>query len=408
MSKPSFKSWQEDDNFSAIQYLGERANQEDYSQFRFFPSENALLAILADGMGGHTSGEVASKSAVDAFDNTFKNYPGTSVNSRLGASLTEANAKLSSMTLNNPILNGMGCTLIGAYVNSAGLYWISVGDSLIYLYRSGKLNQINEDHSMGSLIAESLRTGKITKQEADNYPNKNALRSALMGSDIPLIDAPEMPLKLYSGDIIVIASDGLLTLSHNEITSIIDRSSLSSAETISNNLIEAVKNKKLKNQDNTTIQIIKVPKNFPKKPFKKTSYLAYLLAILSLMAFSLGVVFNEDVRKFFSHNINSFSSEPADVKPVIIPSEEIKKLEQSTVKKNELPGGIGNVLDKDSKKVDRKNIDDKNKKKKNPDDSKSENKPPSLDTKNQPEINTNDKDKKSMPESSTSDGVEKT
>lgn len=372
MVKVASKLWIEGKDFSAIQYLGERASQEDYSQFRVFPSDGGLLSILADGMGGHTSGEIASTGAVQAFDRIFKSFSGASPTSKLGASLTGANSELSLMISNNPTLDGMGCTLIGAYFNQKGLYWISVGDSIIFLFRDGKLKQINEDHSMAPLIEESLRLGKLTKQEAENYPSKNALRSALMGNDIPLIDAPETPLQLYSDDVILIASDGILSLSLSEILSLITKNFSAGAEGISNSLIASIKDRKKKNQDNTTIQVIKIPDHFPTKPNKKFKLIAYILSALTITLLSLGVIYSQQLRSWFTLPFIIKSDVPQEVKPVSVNVNEVdKKIDQQPLDKNSKPeigGGLDQQKEKKTEKKSnsKKSKDDEKKKLNNP------------------------------------------
>ena len=355
MTNKSQKSWVNGLDFSAIQYLGERSSQEDYSQFRLFPGDFGLLAVLADGMGGHTSGEIASSAAVNAFDRVFKSYSGGSPISKLAASLTGANAELEKMILKNPRLKGMGCTLVGVYLNNNGMYWVSVGDSLIYLYRNGNLIQINQDHSMAPLIEESYKSGKITKEEADNYPNKNALRSALMGDEISLIDAPDKPMKLYRDDIVVIASDGVLSLSNNEIKTLLKKSLFDSAESISNKLIDAVKLKNRKNQDNTTIQIIKAPGSYSRKPYGKLGITGFLLAILILVGISLGVIYKQSLSVFFESIVGLQNQVHEEVKPVVIPITTSQKNEQLPLRNDQQPS-VGGGLDssKNSKEVPKK------------------------------------------------------
>lgn len=372
MSNIALKFWSDGKDFSAVQYMGERASQEDYSQFRIFPSDLGLLAILADGMGGHTSGEVASNSAVNAFDRAFKSYSADSPISKLSAALESANAELSKLIDKNPSLNGMGCTIIGAYFNPKGLYWISVGDSLIYLYRNRQLVQINQDHSMAPLIEESYRSGKLSKEEAENYPNKNALRSAVMGELIQLIDAPDRAFDLYADDLIILASDGILSLSPKEIGNIIESHLVGSAEKISNELIQAVKNKKRRNQDNTTIQVVKASSLYPKKPYSK-SLLPFTLTIFILFtAIFLGGMYSSKIQSWASLVFDSQSKKIEQVTPVTI-TPDVKKNDLPAIdspKKSSLGGGLEQTeqhknekRSSDSKKPEKKSADEKNSKK---------------------------------------------
>ncbi len=368
MIDKSRKLWADGTDFSAIQYIGERASQEDYSQFRLFPADSGLLAILADGMGGHTSGEVASNTAVNAFDSLFKSYSISSPVPKLAASLSGANAELAKVIVQNPQLKGMGCTLIAVYLNKSGMYWISVGDSLIYLFRDGKLNQLNQDHSMAPLIEESYKAGKLSKQEADNYPNKNALRSALMGDEIPLIDAPDRPIQLYQNDVVIIASDGILSLNNNEIRDIVEKSLGDSAELTTNNLIKAVKLKNRKNQDNTTIQVIKASHLYPNRINRKLFARVFLLVSV-LLIISLGVVYHQKLYDLFGPALGFKQQLSDEIKPLAIPANiDIKDepIAAENNKKNSIGGGLDlhknqkDIKKKDDpKKLDKKSPDEK-------------------------------------------------
>lgn len=285
--------WKSGVNFGGREIIGERSGQEDYSLFRLIKGGSELLVVLSDGMGGHTSGEVASKSAVTAFDATFNSYPSDSVPTKLGAALQQANNEINRLISANSSLDGMGCTLIGAHLSSEGFRWISVGDSLIYLFRDGDLIQLNADHSMAPLIDESFKSGKITKEEALNHPNKNALRSAVMGSDIPLIDAPKLPTTIYYGDILIVASDGILTLKSDQIINVLNKFKDKTADEISNALIHAVESKQRPRQDNTTIQILVVPDAYKKQnKFLKTLLLSLTLVCLLIGSAGLAYVFD--------------------------------------------------------------------------------------------------------------------
>ena len=273
--------WRQDINFAGNAIKGDRGGQEDYSAFCPLSNSSELLLVLADGMGGHASGEVASQNAVNVFSNTFIKYPSDSAPIRLGAALQEANSELSRLTRKDTALEGMGCTLIGAHISSDGLQWVSVGDSLLYLFRDGKLQRLNADHSMTPVIEESFRQGKITREEALTHPNRHALRSAVMGQELSLIDAPKKPTSIFSGDIIIAASDGLLTLSEAEIVSVLRRGSNKSAELLAKELTNAVDFKKRPRQDNTSVQVVVVPELFGGP--EKLSPLGYLLGFIILV-----------------------------------------------------------------------------------------------------------------------------
>ena len=268
-------------DFACTELLGSRVTQEDYSRFSVLNAGTELLAVLADGMGGHTGGEIASKKAVDTFETTFINSNSVSVPVKLGAALQQANNDLAVAIKNSPALDGMGCTLVAMHIGAEGLHWISVGDSPLFLYRSNQLSRLNADHSMAPVIKESLRTGRITKEEAASHPHLHALRSSVMGMDIDLIDTPPKPISLQSGDILVLASDGLLTLVEKEIAQILRGAYGANAENLSKALVTAVEKKKKPRQDKTTIQVVIVPSSLgSSSAIQQTLWL--ILAILAV------------------------------------------------------------------------------------------------------------------------------
>ena len=140
------------------QLLGAREAQEDELGFidgsTLDPDGQHPVAIVADGMGGHAGGEMASRLAVRAFIDAY-GLEGAPAG-RLRAALDAANRAIDDAIRENLSLDGMGATLVAAAVTADGLEWISVGDSPLYLYRRGRLKRLNEDHSMAPVI-EALR-----------------------------------------------------------------------------------------------------------------------------------------------------------------------------------------------------------------------------------------------------------
>jgi serine/threonine protein phosphatase PrpC len=236
------------------QVLGRRDKQEDsFSIIRQNdqdPSSDILL-LLADGMGGHTGGEVASNLAVEAFGRHF--VRGARSNrplERLQECLQVANEALRLSLARDPSLRGMGCTMIGAIKIANNLHWISVGDSLIYLMRRGEIGRINADHSVLGELMERVEQGKLTRAEALAHPRRNALRSAVMGGQISLKDA--RTILLEPDDVLIFASDGLETLSPSEIAEILSQSPRAPREAATA-LLQAVERRKSPSQDNATV-----------------------------------------------------------------------------------------------------------------------------------------------------------
>jgi protein phosphatase len=248
-------------NFHGDAIRGERANQEDCWKVQRVNGSSAeqqsVIAILSDGMGGHASGEVASELACDQFLRSFTSQNGA-ITERLEHSLTASNAALGRAVLENAELSGMGCTLVACYVDQKGLYFASVGDSLLLLYRGRKVKRINQDHSIGALLDKQAEAQIISRTQAVNSPRRHTLRSALTGAEIPLKDICERPIGLVPGDWLLIASDGLEALSQGEIERIMSAVSNAAPQSAVAALLRGVVNKRSANQDNTSIIALKV------------------------------------------------------------------------------------------------------------------------------------------------------
>ena len=116
------------------------------------------------------------------------------------------------------VADSMGCTLVAAVMENKFIRWVSVGDSHLYLIRKNELNKKNADHSYGGFLDRMAAEGTPVEPEADF--SRNMLMSALTGQDIPEIDCPETPLELEAGDRLIVASDGLDSLSQGKILSL--------------------------------------------------------------------------------------------------------------------------------------------------------------------------------------------
>ena len=243
------------------QIAGTRPYQEDDYRVTAFPDRDPdgcdLLMVLADGMGGHQGGAEASRLAVSSAVERFREATG-GVTARLRASLNAANAAVGRDAA-DPRYAGMGCTLVACVVTDDEMvHWISVGDSPLWHLRvngsrdAGAMHRLNADHSMRPVLDDLVRLGRMTLEEAEKGGG-NQLRSAVTGEELTLVDAGAAPVRLSSGDRIVLASDGLETLSQEEILSLSGGRRTSAA--IVSDLLEAVEARNKPSQDNATVVV---------------------------------------------------------------------------------------------------------------------------------------------------------
>ncbi|WP_424980030.1 PP2C family protein-serine/threonine phosphatase [Leisingera sp. S232] len=241
------------------QILGRRDKQEDSFVLKFQDQADPgsdVLMVVADGMGGHVGGEIASQVVCDSFADYFvRRATEHRTKNRLQAAAEFANKCLGSRIAEERELKGMGCTLVGVLKVENRLSWVSIGDSPAYLHRAGRLWRINADHSLYAELLEGVRAGKLTQEEADVHPKRHALRSALLGTEIPLVDLNSIDLQ--PGDCVILATDGVETLSLQELQHQIERSANAAADAVAANILAAVEAKGKPRQDNTTVLVYK-------------------------------------------------------------------------------------------------------------------------------------------------------
>ncbi len=236
--------------------------------------------------GGEVAGEFASVKAVNVFVESFSSNDSKNIPLKLTVALDKTNRILAKDISTNPNFRGMGTTLIAVHVDSKGLNWISVGDSILYLYRSKKLHRLNDDHSMLPVLQEAVRCGKITHEEAMVHPQRNALRSALTGEDIPIVDLREESYQLNKDDLILLSTDGILTLTESEISAVLERYKNQSANVIASQLLNAVAQVNKPRQDNTLVEVIKFSGS-SRSSLKSTGIITVIsiLVIVAVLAF---------------------------------------------------------------------------------------------------------------------------
>ena len=248
------------------QSIGQRARQEDSFAFSSFDNEafiqsKGYLTIVADGMGGMTYGKEASETAVSAFleyyhNDTQSNHPVE----LLHHSLHYANKQVRNLALEKNKEDEMGTTLVATVIFQDFLYWISVGDSRIYLFRNGELTQLTEDHQYQNLLYQNVMNLTLSKEEADNDPQKRTLTSFIGLKELLEIDFNIKPIRLRAGDRILLCTDGLYEyLPENEIKETLQKQEMFVAKELINKTLE----KNHKHQDNVTVTILTLVSEIP-------------------------------------------------------------------------------------------------------------------------------------------------
>ncbi|MED3624274.1 Stp1/IreP family PP2C-type Ser/Thr phosphatase [Neobacillus thermocopriae] len=184
-----------------------RAHNEDAGGF-FLNQDGSLLAVVADGMGGHRAGDVASEMSVSKLKIEWEASTGIKTaddaEKWLKAQVTAVNELLFEHSKSHVECEGMGTTLVAAITTNHFATIVNIGDSRGYLLNESGFKQITEDHS---LVNELVRSGQISREDAENHPRKNVLLRAL-GTEKTV----EMDIKTVifeEGDILLLCSDGL-------------------------------------------------------------------------------------------------------------------------------------------------------------------------------------------------------
>ena len=169
-----------------------------------------LLLAVADGMGGHLAGDIASQTAISVIRESLAADPlaaaadNDAINARLFSLVDEANAKIYKKSLYEPGCYGMGTTLIVAVISGGRLTISHVGDSCAYYLRDGKMNKITTDHTY---VEELVRIGTLTRDEAARHPKRNVITKVV--GCMSEVEADFYEIELLGDDRILICTDGL-------------------------------------------------------------------------------------------------------------------------------------------------------------------------------------------------------
>lgn len=194
-------------------YLTDKGLKRDSNQDNFLINQDLGIFIVADGMGGHFGGEVASAIAVATVEEVFRDPRSQNMSARelLNHAFLEASHRIFDKALEEPKLSGMGTTMVMGYLKNNTFYVANVGDSRCYLFKKPHLWQLTEDHS---LINEQIRSGIMSEDQAKAVVGRNVItRSVGFERDV----TPDIVEKeITSGEVYLLCSDGLSSLVADE------------------------------------------------------------------------------------------------------------------------------------------------------------------------------------------------
>ncbi|MBP1542750.1 MAG: serine/threonine-protein phosphatase [Oscillospiraceae bacterium] len=231
------------------QSRGAREYQED--NFGYTPlnkvDSNGFVAVVADGMGGLAAGDKVSAYVVSSMLGMRDLISGSDVADRFRQTVSQLNYEVVRGG------TGGGCTLAAVYCRSDGIYWCSVGDSRIYLYRSGMVFQLSQDGDYQNQLLDDVIAERLSFEDMIENPKKDSLVHYIGSKNEPIPDVNIHPLVPSAGDKLLICSDGVYNaLSDEEMSLALAYPAQQAADAIAGAII----NKNYTNQDNNTMIVL--------------------------------------------------------------------------------------------------------------------------------------------------------
>lgn len=249
-------------DYSCASHIGKiRKNNEDYCEGEIIETEFGPIGIfaIADGMGGHNKGEVASKLAVSNIIKFLKenllqreSIKIDYIDDVLKQAYNNVNTIIHNKSKESLEFDGMGTTLVTAIIYNSNIYVANVGDSRCYLLHDRKFDKITIDHSV---VEELIMANVITEEEAKTHPQRNRITRAVGTDDMVVVDI--FKKKLREGDFILMATDGLTGfVSDNKIRCTIIENKDEEIDELSARLINMAND--VSGKDNISVILIRV------------------------------------------------------------------------------------------------------------------------------------------------------
>lgn len=221
-----------------------RSNEDSIGLF-----QELNLYIVADGMGGHAAGEIASQLAVEHVSQYFQSSP-IEEKPKLAEAIAHANRKIFEKSVDDPALGGMGTTIVAVLATDEKLSIAFVGDSRVYLHQNESILQLTHDHS---LVNQYIKKGLIAPEAAETHPQKHVLSRAL--GTTPEVEVETFTRTPAPGDIYLLCSDGLSNkLSATELNGILLSEAQAGLDAIGRRMVHRAKEKG--GEDNISVVLL--------------------------------------------------------------------------------------------------------------------------------------------------------
>ncbi|MBO4396473.1 MAG: Stp1/IreP family PP2C-type Ser/Thr phosphatase [Eubacterium sp.] len=235
--------------------ITDTGRMRDNNQDSIFCSEEAVgvfpnLFLVADGMGGHNAGDLASRTCIDAFVSQLGATNKRTPVSCMEDAIREANRAIFEKAKEDVHYQGMGTTLVGMTIEEDTAYIVNIGDSRLYQLRE-QLRQITTDHS---LVEEMVLSGEIDKDEMRTHPNKNIITRALGTTGDPKPDCFELDTR--SGDVYLLCSDGLSNMIDDKTIESVVNDGEKSLEEIGKKLVDMAN--EAGGKDNISVVLVRI------------------------------------------------------------------------------------------------------------------------------------------------------
>lgn len=235
---------------------GSRSNQEDAAGV--INGRDFAYGIVCDGMGGMGNGALASGFCLKELKSIFQALcfgPASGILPQLEHFIRQVDQQIAGLQNDHGEYLRCGTTLVCAVLREARLYYASVGDSRLYLVRSGSIVQLTKEHTLQQTLLHQVAQGELTYEQAMEHPHREALTSYVGMGGLRELDRPEVPISLALEDMLLLCSDGLYrALPDAEILSVFSRAR--EPQEVAQGLIAAALEKRLPHQDNLTAVVM--------------------------------------------------------------------------------------------------------------------------------------------------------